>query len=143
MSGFGTWWAAHLPNLRIIRNNPPAYREVVLTEQFKLLVAGCDCSVEDLLCMAGIGLGLKVGKETLGNAFGGIWLEPARLRRAFGPHLHQIIDYALTAIQLVKKVDKWFRPDVSRVFDAIVIHRTLNPVTIKRAGHNFIVLTKR
>ena len=48
-----------------------------LIEQFKLLVAGCDCSVKDLPCAAGIGLGVEVCQEALGNAVSSVWLKPA------------------------------------------------------------------
>ena len=105
---------------------------MVLTEQLRLLVAGCDCSVKELPCAAGIGLGVEVCQEALGNAVSGVWLKPARLRLALGPHLHLKIHYALSAIQLVfsKKIDERFGPRAGSILgcmlDAVVIHNERN-----------------
>ena len=48
--------------------------EVVMNLQLQLFLAGGDCSVKDLRCAGGIGLGMEVSQEALDNAVGGVWL---------------------------------------------------------------------
>lgn len=92
------------------------------------LLQACDWSVIELPGAAGIGPGGEVCQEALGNAVSCVWLQPARLRQAFGPHLHPVIYYALTAIQLVfgKKIDERFGlgggPVLSCMRDPLSMH---------------------
>src|SRR5882672_293255 len=117
------------------------------SQRMALSFADYDDVIEDLPGAAGMGFGVKVCQEAIGNAVSLGWLQPARFRLAFGPLLHLVVYYALSAIQLVfsKKSDERFglsaRHSLGRMLDAIVINCALNAGTLKRARHHSVALT--